>query len=242
MRTCFVGLIIAAFLILLEQSQCSQTAYAQEHLNGTTINTDINKSVWQRTTADPVALYTLVLSLFTGLLVFVTGGLIWVGYRQILLTKAIADRQTNDTEIIQRAYVNVEPGGLTEHRDRDDRLHTTVIFRNVGHLPARNLRWYGTFGNASDTATDTFPIGALGEGAIVLPPGATSIQHVGTVFTDRLQNSLFVWGIVTYEDGFGKQRFTRFCHLYGTKNIINRLGVNLPAGNARFYEHGNEAD
>lgn len=147
MRTCICGFLITAFLFWSEHLQNLQIANAQEHLNNTIINTQPNKSVWQRTTDDPVALYTLVLSVFTGFLVFVTGGLIWVSYRQILLTKAVADRQTSDTEIIQRAYVNVEPGGLTEHRDRDDRLHTTVIFRNVGHLPARNLHWYGTFGN-----------------------------------------------------------------------------------------------
>jgi hypothetical protein len=75
-----------------------------------------------------------------------------------------------------------------------------------------------------------------------LPPGTASKQRVGTVFTDKLQNSLFVWGIVTYDDGFGKQRFTRFCHVYDTKNIIKKLGVTLPAENAELNEYGNDAD
>jgi hypothetical protein len=89
---------------------------------------------------------------------------------------------------------------------------------------------------------DTFPTKEPFEGQIVLPPGTASTHHVGTVFIDRLQNDLFVWGIVTYDDGFGKQRFTRFCHVYFTKNIIKRLGETLPAKSARLYEHGNDAD
>jgi hypothetical protein len=185
-------------------------------------------AVWHWTTHDPVSFYTAVLALSTIALWIVT----WQGIR----------RQSKDTRILQRAYVSVEPGGLTEHRDRDDRLHTTVIFRNVGHLPARNVRWYGTFGTPSEIVNNTFPTKEPFEGQIVLPPGTTSTHHVGIVFIDRLQNNLFVWGIVTYDDGFGKQRFTRFCHVYFTKNIIKRLGEMLPAENARLHEYGNDAD
>jgi hypothetical protein len=180
---------------------------------------------WYWTTHDPVSFYTALLALSTISLWIVT----WRGIR----------RQSKDTRIFQRAYVSVEPGGLTAHRDRDDRLHTTVIFRNVGHLPARNVRWYGTFGNPEG---EDFPVEEPADGKIVLPPGMASTQRVGTVFTNKLQNSLFVWGIVKYDDGFGNQRFTRFCHVYDTKNIINQLGVILPANKAELYAYGNDAD
>jgi hypothetical protein len=112
----------------------------------------------------------------------------------------------------------------------------------VGNLPARNVRWYGTHGAYPETDGKNFPVEEPGEGKIVLPPGAYSNQRVGTVFTDKLQNSHFVWGIVTYDDGFGKQRFTRFCHVYGTKNIIGKLGVSLRPQAAEFHEYGNDAD
>jgi hypothetical protein len=71
-------------------------------------------AVWHWTTHDPVSFYTAVLALSTIGLWIAT----WQGIR----------RQSKDTRILQRAYVSVEPGGLTEHLDRDDRLHTTVIF------------------------------------------------------------------------------------------------------------------
>jgi hypothetical protein len=188
--------------------------------------TNLVPAFWHWTTGDPVSFYTALPALSTILLWIVT----WRGIR----------RQSKDTRILQRAYVNVDPGGLTAHRDRDDRLHVTVIFRNVGHLPARNVRWYGIFGNpeGKDFLVKEPPTGEK----IVLPPGTASTQRVGTVFTNKLQNTLFVWGIVKYDDGFGKQRFTRFCHWYDTKNIINQLGATLPANNALLNEYGNDAD
>ena len=203
--------------------------------------TDLLVAVWHWTTHDPVRFYTAVLALSTILLWIVT----WRGIRG----------QFKDTRILQRAYVSVEPGGLTAHVDRSDRVHTTVILRNVGYLPAHNVRWYGTCatldldgcwrdadGNDFPMKEPNFPVKEPTGGKIVLPPGAASTHHVGTVFTDRLTNTLFVWGIVTYDDGFGKKRFTRFCHVYGTKAIINRHDVTLPAANARLHEYGNDAN
>jgi hypothetical protein len=43
-------------------------------------------------------------TVFTGLLVLVTGGLVWVGWRQI-----------QDARVLQRAYVSAAPGGTTTH-------------------------------------------------------------------------------------------------------------------------------
>jgi hypothetical protein len=147
-------------------------------------------TLWDWTTHDPVSFYTAVLALSTIALWIVT----WRGIRG----------QSKDIRILQRAYVSVEPGGLTAHVDRSDRLHTTVTFRNVGHLPARDVRWCGTFatlgpdgGWRGNPDGNDFPVKETGGkivfpvkkptgGKIVLPPGTASTHHIGTVFTDRL--------------------------------------------------------
>jgi hypothetical protein len=41
-------------------------------------------------------------TVFAGLLVVVTGGLVWVGWRQI-----------QDARVLQRAYVSALPGGIS---------------------------------------------------------------------------------------------------------------------------------
>src|SRR5262249_9714276 len=96
-----VAFLVVMSLLAAEQAQGLQIANAQERPENSAPKTEPHKSFWQRTTDDPIALYTLVLSVFTGFLVVVTGGLIRVGSRQVGLTKEIADRQTRDTEIIQ---------------------------------------------------------------------------------------------------------------------------------------------
>jgi hypothetical protein len=204
---------------------------------------------WARTFGETeayVALFTFVLAVGT-LALWRSTHKLWIA------TRDTAKRQERDTEILQRAYIAVEPAGLREHRDRDDRIHPSIILRNVGHLPARQVSWRTNNSATRDNVTGEFPdfgdkIGfpipnwREDDGAIVLPPGTASFQRVGTVFTKDLSNNFFVWGIVTYDDGFGNERFTRFCHHYSTKNIIGGLGVTLPAESARLYEYGNDAD
>jgi hypothetical protein len=189
---------------------------------------------------DRLARYTLWLTIFTGFLAVSTIGLWWVTWRGVR-------NQIRDTQILERAYVVVEPNGIIPHVDRDDRVHGSVILRNVGHLTARHVRWYGSSGTPDDYKSP--PIKDLFDGQIVLPPGAMTRQRLGTVFTRRYEgasnvvsNSFFVWGIVTYDDGFGQKRFTRFCHAYRTKPFIGGDAFSLPGDEGEFHEYGNDAD
>jgi hypothetical protein len=124
-------------------------------------------ALWQGTTHDPVAFFTAILSVSTIGLWIVT----WRGIRN----------QARETEILERAYLNVEPGGTEIHQDRNDRVVAKIIIRNVGHLPARNVRFCGNAG-ATGGGADDFPIKELFPGKIVLAPGAASTQMVATIF------------------------------------------------------------
>jgi len=166
-------------------------------------------SFWQWTTHDPVAFYTSVLALFTGILGASTIGL-WI------VTARGVRNQRRDTEIIQRAYVSVEPNGIRLHYNKGDRVVGSVIFRNVGHLPARNVRWYGTMEKRGFSFSDddqNFPIEEPFEGKIILPPGAETPIEVGLMLTDTLGTEAYVWGIVNYDDGFGNT-FERQRYIY----------------------------
>jgi hypothetical protein len=54
---------------------------------------------------------------------------------------------------------------------------------------------------------------------------------------------MYVWGEVTYTDGFGEPRFTKFCHRYNNQAIIptSKCGLWIPPEDARYHDHGNEA-
>jgi len=184
-------------------------------------------AVWHWTTDDPVSFYTAVLALSTIALWIVT----WRGIR----------RQSKDTRILQRAYLSVEPGGIKEPYDRGDRVHGYVICRNRGHLPARKLSWH-TRTDTIQQGAEKFPIGEMSEQLGVLTPGTEMIVSAGTFFTDKLENSLFVWGMVTYDDGFGTRRYTKFCHWYHTKRFYGAGTFTIPADQGQFNDEGNDAE
>jgi hypothetical protein len=195
------------------------------------------RAFWEWLTVDAI-------TVFNGLLVIVTGGLVWVGWRQVRLTKNIADRQVRDTETLQRAYVNAEPRGIKPMSfDRDDRVVGRVALRNVGHLPARNVSYSASIGYPLNSSGHDFPIAPIEPRKGVLPPGAEIVVDTGNVlFTDKVTNSTFVWGMVTYDDGFGNSRFSKFCFVYGTKEFINRGLFTIAGDRGRYYEDGNDAN
>ncbi len=51
-------------------------------------------------------------------------------------------------------------------------------------------------------------------------------------------------GRVTYLDGFGKRRFTNFCHRYNTavKKTPDGGGYVIREEDARYHDYGNGAD
>lgn len=62
---------------------------------------------------------------------------------------------------------------------------------------------------------------------------------------------IYVWGIVTYHDGFTAGRITKFCHRYNCGNVFEdtlRWGdtaywsVSIAEEFARYHRYGNNAD
>jgi hypothetical protein len=182
---------------------------------------------WRWTTHDAVAVYTAVLAISTIGLWIVTA----LGIRN----------QRRDTQVLQRAYLSVEPGGIKEPYDRDDRVHGYVICRNRGHLPARKLSWH-TRTDTIQQGAEKFPISEMSEQLGVLTPGTEMIVSAGTFFTNKLENALFVWGMVTYDDGFRNRRYTKFCHVYYTKPFYGAGTFTIPADQGQFNDEGNDAD
>jgi hypothetical protein len=212
-------------------SETQQTTQQEKPANNPLV------AFWRWTTHDPVAFYTSVLALFTAVLGISTIGL-WI------VTARGVRNQTRDTEIIQRAYISVEPNGITPHYNKGDRVVASVIFRNVGHLPARNVRWYGKIekrGFSFGDDYESFPTDEPFEGKIVLPPGTQTSVELGAITTEILGTMAFIWGIVTYDDGFGKTRYTRFCHRYRTRHLTAET-FNLSGRDAALHRYGNDAN
>jgi hypothetical protein len=221
-----------------------------------------NHGFWEKASCDPTAYFTLWLVAFTGVLAVSTIGL-WI------VTARGVRTQTADTRILQRAYLSVEPGGIHAHNERGRILLEGekgpqqsvphIVIQNVGHLPAREIKWLIEHKFSEDRRLDDFPIDEdRGEGRNVLPPGGFMTQggviiNVGkgpNELKQQIDLFLYVWGIVIYDDGFGTVRRTRFCHRYNCVNLDKvyeetrsvSIGRKIESEFARYHRYGNDAD
>jgi hypothetical protein len=199
---------------------------------------------WSFLTHDNVLAFgTLMIALFT-LTLWRSTNKLWEA-----ATKT-AKAQSDDTRILQRAYVSVVPLGITPYNLRDF-YGCHVGFHNSGNLPATHVRWFMRRKVSTDPERDFFPINKRRfEGDLIIaqritaPKGAFGISKR---FIERFNKGnngrnrfVYVWGEVRYIDGFGRERWTRFCHRYNLAAFNPISGIYDNA--ARYHEHGNHTD
>jgi hypothetical protein len=191
-----------------------------------------------------LASFTKGLALATIFLVIVTAGLVVFAYKGF-----------TDTRILQRAYVSVEPHGISGLGYSELVAH--VLIANVGNLPARDLRLKigSTFSESGELDGSRFNIdqNELG-GKYVLAPKGKMIQGSPPIsepkmlraqddirrFHGQKSHFLYVYGLVTYQNGFAGTRYTRFCHRYNCA-IFDQRKRAIEAERARQHSEGNDA-
>jgi hypothetical protein len=167
------------------------------------------------------------------LLAFITAGLVWVGYRQIVTSRAQL-----------RAYVFMEGGSLRlidividEATGQKARyVEGFIVLKNMGVTPASNHRNWTRI-EILPANNPPFDQRSEGFGRGVLAPngGGMEIQlHQGPVsdadliaFRDETKR-IFVWGEVLYSDVFGTDRYYRY-YSWNAKEIP---GKGWPLSNA----------
>ncbi len=180
-------------------------------------------------------------------------------------TKQQVDLAEKTAAIELRAYLSAVPMGINRltgkeysYPSHEGMAHIAV--RNVGRLPARNVSvivrmkvmdWRNA---VLDVPNELDPTDR------VIQPGAEMIQGSQEVLpeTDLMnpQNYIFVWGVIYYDNGYGKRCMTRYCHRYNgaSHNQKPWLGADVAEGQewrrkpyidankARYHESGNSAD
>ena len=169
----------------------------------------------------------------------------FVAWFTIVLAR-VARKQQAITEVLERAYVSVEPLGIACRKDGP--WFANVGFKNAGRLPARDVRWEIHIERfCYDEDWNGFTWSADKRKGPVIPPGTTVRRASKTFHVDTRYSSdrfMYVWGEVTYTDGFGCERSTKFCHRYNSAAIRShptKGGMHIPRKDARYHDHGNEA-
>ncbi len=127
----------------------------------------------------------------------------------------VAWRQARDARILQRAYLNVKFEGI--ENNSAGQLIGHVTFQNVGHLPARKLHWLVKLDRGGNdwrpqkiknkelARESVIPVGAE------WPQGSNAIGDGDGPNLDETGLYLYVWGRVTYKDGFRwRKRYADF--------------------------------
>jgi hypothetical protein len=169
------------------------------------------------------------------------------------ITKRSADRQASHTKIIERAYINAEPRGVIPFV-RGGHADGHVAFRNVGHLPAREVNWFIKVGYDPNVERVQFEPEDLIGGNVILPETESVQWGRGRISQDEFDGLkgnhgfIYVWGRVEYLDGFAKEpRYTIFCHRYESRGFNEPSShgpswVDYHDGGAVFHHHGNDAN
>jgi hypothetical protein len=214
----------------MEKQECYETAKKSGH------KTEECKSIWERTTTDPVALFTFGLFIFTAVLGGATIGLLSATNR----TAKIAERGLVDLE---RAFVfidgfdfeltlatdakTVDVANLPEIYRAYPELCITrfAIFprwKNSGSTPTKNMVIWAKYDGPNTPVIPNFDTNFSGN-IFFLAPNAVEISEIMQIPSARKlvdwgmrpvgdAPQILIWGRADYEDVFGARHFVEWCY------------------------------
>jgi hypothetical protein len=151
--------------------------------------------------------------------------LFFIGWQAILMRQAVsASDAASRTEL--RAYLAVVIGAASyQDRETNTVFEADPLLINTGRTPAHRIRFTARAGIKPvplPSNTDLPETGDIGVGETVLGAQLTGNMRaivegyqpdelVQTIKDGNGNIGLLVWGLVTYEDVFGDEHYTRFC-------------------------------
>jgi hypothetical protein len=205
-----------------ERHQCEESAHKSDH------KTEECKSLWERTTTDPVAFFTFWLSISTVGLWIVT----WRGSvsqardmkESIAAAKESADIARTSLVSTQRAFVRVAnfPWLWRPDVDRPDKYFydITPIIENGGNTQTVDLRINVSSALRDEPLPEGFDFPFLTSAGFSLIGARQSVGASNAIILDddllavqRGEKFFYIWGTITYRDVFPgtPERLTEFC-------------------------------
>jgi hypothetical protein len=168
----------------------------------------------------------LITAVATVLLSIITLGLVWS-----------AVEQQNTTRAQLRAYLSVVIGAAV-YQDDTHKFEAKPAILNNGQTPAYNVR----YGIKAEILSDSVAAGFTFTEPPDVPKSQSSIgprenRLMSAIVVNRVPNNqipnikwgvgqaLWVWGVVHYDDIFGKPHFTQFCQRLSWLPDGNILGL-----------------
>jgi hypothetical protein len=177
------------------------------------------KTFWERTTSDPIALFTLVLAFSTVGLWVSTIGLYRASERQLGLASETAQREL-------RAYI-VGTSSAQMRGFNGPRPICLLSFKNAGQTPAFNVSvWTSNAVAAYPMENPPAPPNHTPEEessvGVVAPGGEFHNEIVSDIEVTAAERAeviagrcaFYIYGKISYRDSFGIERTATFCHFF----------------------------
>lgn len=197
-----------------------------------------------------VGVVELILTSSGVLLVFCT---LLAANRSAKAAEGVLKETTENSQRELRAYLIAEPIGIHQLIG-NDRTEGKITVRNVGKIPARNVAVYTHMRlGVKDDITFLVPENVQSVDRVIQPGGVMvqgSNEELDLKDIIKWENFVFVFGVIYYDDGFGKTKFTKFCHRYGARTFDRSVDWQkvptesrpfIKTENARYHTHGNDA-
>lgn len=165
------------------------------------------ESWWQRATGDPIAVFTAVLTIFTGILA-------WTTWKLVRGAEDTAERQL-------RAYVSVEVGAAISFRVGEI-IRIGMLMKNHGQTPAYKIAHHGLVALIANPLPAEFrirPPADLNPSAGTLHPDqdtraisssrAPLSREEFEMLTSTESVRAYILGVATYQDIFGREWTTQ---------------------------------
>jgi hypothetical protein len=161
-------------------------------------------------------------------------------------------RQSKETRVLQRAYLNILPRGIEPLVSTETYLSVDVLFVNSGNLPASRVSWKirrclnrdDSFKPPPLTVNEQTTNIVAARGRIRKGGPFLETKEFETFRAATKPNEfcwLYVWGRVCYHDGFQADRWIEFCHRYNLAGT-EKFGLIISPAHGRQHELGNRTD
>ncbi len=190
--------------------------------------------IWDRTFEDPVAFYTFVLGIFTGLLAIVSGTQIYFLMRADTTARTAADAATAQVRLSKDALINTERAfifvskihamaGLKGSTGEVIDWSFYCVWENAGGTATRRMFMQTNWHSFDGEIPDDFDFRDLGKGEripMMVGPKSTTLGAASVVPIALLmaayekKKRIYMWGWVEYNDVFeGTRRHrTEYCY------------------------------
>lgn len=153
--------------------------------------------------------------------------------------------RSTSQKTLQRAYLHVSPLGIDV--TPQGAVIGRVAIHNSGHLPARRVSSNARIVWSDDRSLDIFdePEVTIQHSNVLAVademPRGTGTLNDGRRVLNAGRGFIYVWGKVTYQDGFGEARWLTFCHRYNCASPKLESGGIDPkfSRHHHFYNDGN---